>query len=1171
MNPETLLSQKTLRASLYSGMALIIVSMLFLGREVETSPFLLQVGLAILTPALFYITGGLVYRYLDAPLAAPGIVATGAWLVVIELVHFYDRRAQLPDFARDYYWLLASLLAAGIVTRTAYRARLWLLVPLVPLTHINALWATMSATGLGIAWWPVFSFLLVLAWWELPLSDQEWRRVYRVSAVLLEVFLLIFSYWLPAQTDHSMVITWGACALLVAVLALRHGWVNLGPLALVLLACAAAWGLPLTGWPPAWLLIGIGTVVFIERLARRDPHQNALALELSTALAVLLCGLAALLAKGMPFFGASMAPLPEVLCLAASGSLMIWIGQRRALDTAQHAGLWLLAAAWGDLYFALFETSRVFGLWLSLLAVIALLTERLLFSANRTKRKVTYSVREVVAGWPLADLVVGLSAIIVIWTGIAALDLPATDPVVVASTLAVVIGVWLVAGLLYRMPVLVHVALWLAPLPYALILILTVPPLRRLPFLGLAWQVLAISYLMVGHLLSRYRPVMLVPFFAAGYLLLGLGLTLTLANAMLLIAALTLIVVVCFATSLIVISGGHPAWDALVARIAPPDARPYAYTHIRNAFVFLTAWLLAIWLILMLGAAGFSPARQGIVLVLLSSAWIVLGRLLPRLPGMVGWPVYAAGWFMWLTGLLLVFFSPPEAIITAIFGLALSAEVLYRSKAIHWMPVFILQILFSALQVAWMLDLSGYSLLLAVTMGLCVAGMEYERRNPQAGRITALTGGVLSLGIWIVHANPVSTLGLALLVLAALVRYRRWEFLLALEATAALVALMCGVLAYWRLLLAIGALHWVIGSALVVTLRPRRFRTFTTLIFEEYDWASPLLWTGSVCITAAITRGWMIRPVDLVEPLAALAVVLAGCTLLLRVPRLPYVPVALGIGLFAHHVMQLGNLNYTQAGTPIARYAAVTALAALGCLGFGRRALHCHRPFSAVRGLVWWVRPALLASGFLAFTSFCMMILSALYRPDPAWFVANCLLLSTICLLQFWARGYLRWAGAALALIWMAWTFLLFQMGLHGWQWHTIPLGLILLILARTTARLEPGMTEQAAVGLLLYGGLADLHTRGLLSPAALIAVLQVIGLIAYGYREQRRAPFVIPLAAAGIGAIWVVGRINPWLIPLGLGLGLLAGTVLLEGERARVADWIGFWQQRFPTSAPRR
>jgi hypothetical protein len=695
MHTETLSSPRTLRTILYSGIALVVISMLFLGRETETSPALVKIMMAAAAPAFFYMMGGLVYRHLNAPLAAPGIVATGAWLVAVELVHFYDQRHLLPGFAQTYYWRLAAIFAAVVITWTGYRVRIWLLVPLVPLAQINAVWAIMDITGLDIAWWSVWTFLLVLAWWEAPFSDAEWRRVYRVSAVLLEVFLLIFSYWLPAQTAHSMLTTWGTCALLVAILGLRHGWVNLGPLALVLLALAAAWGFPAVWWPPIWLVIGIGTVIFVERLARHDEDANALALEMSTALAVLLSGAAALLIELLEFTGGAPNPLMIILVFASSGSLMIWLGGRRALGTAIHAGLWLLAAAWAEIYHHGFAGSGLYGLWLSLLAVIALLTERLLISARRQKHKTPSSIQQAFVRWPLADLVVGLSVIIVMWTAQAALSIPATDPVIVATTLAVVIGVWIAAGLIYRMPALLHVALWLSPLPYALLLILNFPALLPLPLLGITWQIQAVIYLLVGHLLFRQRPVILAPFFIVGYALLGFGLTLTLADPMLLVVSLGVVVIASFATSIAVFAGAHPAWDALVTRLVSPVERPYAHRHIRQVFVFLTAWLGAIWLYLMLGVARFPAPQQGIVLVLLSSVWIILGRILPRLPNMTGWPVYAAGWFMWLIGLLQVFFSPAEAMITAIFGLALSAEALHRSKALHWMPVFILQILFS--------------------------------------------------------------------------------------------------------------------------------------------------------------------------------------------------------------------------------------------------------------------------------------------------------------------------------------------------------------------------------------------------------------------------------------------------------------------------------------------
>ena len=83
METQTLFSQKTLRLTLYSGIALVVTSMLFLSRETAASPAFAQVALAIATPAFFYLVGGMVYRTLNAPLAAPGIVATGEWLVAV--------------------------------------------------------------------------------------------------------------------------------------------------------------------------------------------------------------------------------------------------------------------------------------------------------------------------------------------------------------------------------------------------------------------------------------------------------------------------------------------------------------------------------------------------------------------------------------------------------------------------------------------------------------------------------------------------------------------------------------------------------------------------------------------------------------------------------------------------------------------------------------------------------------------------------------------------------------------------------------------------------------------------------------------------------------------------------------------------------------------------------
>lgn len=1172
-SPNTFDIQKMLRISLYSGILLVVVSMLFLGRDAETSPALIKIGLAVITPTLFYAIGIWVYRQLNAPLAAPGIVATGAWLVAVELIHFYDQRDLLPAFARDYYWLGTSLFGMAIITLTGHRARIWLLLPLVPLAQINAIASIMGAVGLGIAWWPVFAFLLVLAWWEAPLNDDEWRLVYRVSAVLFEVFLLVFSYWLPAQTANSMLITWATCALLVAVLGIRHGWVDFGPLALALLTLAVVWGLPANWWPPLWLGIAIGTIVFIERVARRETQTAARALELSTALAVLLSGVAALVAVILPFFGVTTIPIFTIITLLFSGGLMIWLGHRYALVTAEHAGLWLLAAGWAKLYFLGMPDDRAYGLWLSVLAVGALLVERVLLTAQRTKHKNVSSIQRAVIRWPLADLVVGLTAIIVIWTGVSVAAIPMTaDPVLITITLMLVIGVWLVAGLVYRMPALIHVAVWLAPLAYALLLVLVFPPVRTLPMVGLAWMLLATTYLIIGHALRRHRPAMLAPFFIAGYGLLGFGLTLTVNNGMLLVVSLGWLVIVAFATSIAVTAGAHPAWTTLVTRLIPPDQRGYAFKHVHNLFVFITAWFGAIWLYLMLDIAQFPGPQQGIILVILSSAWIISGRILPRLPEMVGWPVYAAGWFMWLIGLLQVFFAPEEAMITAIFGLALCAEALYRSKALHWMPVFILQILFSVLQIAWMLQISGYSFLLAVTVCISLAGMWYDsQRSDPAGRITAVTGVLLSIGLWLLSVNPISTLGMVGLTIAALALYRRWEFFALLYISGAIMAWQFGLHDSWRALIIIGSSQLIAGVGLVVYYRPPTFRTLRVTLFAELDWATPLLWGGIACTMGGLALGWTSAPESAAffTYTAGLIALTSLFTVFLRIPRLPYMPLSLTGLLWYQLAADIGSMNFYEVGDIIGMTGAALASLALLCQLPSAIAAYLPRPFAGMRWFVWWVKPLLYTGGFLAISSASLLLVASLYPMNATWLVLNAALLGLNTIVVFWKTRQRSWAWISLGLGWLTWMLLLDALHLSGIQWHTIPVGIALLVMARFVREFPAEATEFLAIDALLAGAAIDVLGQGILSLASILLALQLVLLAIYGYRARRVVPFASAILVVIGGGLWVMMLINLWLIPLTAGIGLLAGAVLLEVASDRLTTWIAFWQDWFNLSLP--
>ncbi len=250
----------------------------------------------------------------------------------------------------------------------------------------------------------------------------------------------------------------------------------------------------------------------------------------------------------------------------------------------------------------------------------------------------------------------------------------------------------------------------------------------------------------MGHSTPKYRPALLAPFFIVGYALIGLGLLLTFTNRMLVPFSLGLVVLVSMATSAAVIFDFHPAWNVFVERLISPERRPFAYKHVHNLFLFLSAWFAAAWLQLMFGYTALPLARQGIFLVVFACLWFVLGRLLSNIPGVVGWPVTSAGWLLWLIGLLQVFYSPTDAIIAMILGLAISGEALYRSRSVHWIPVFVVQVFFSVLQIARMLSLPGSLLLLSVAIAISAIGLLVEERHSfKAGRMTAATGAALAL------------------------------------------------------------------------------------------------------------------------------------------------------------------------------------------------------------------------------------------------------------------------------------------------------------------------------------------------------------------------------------------------------------------------------------------
>jgi hypothetical protein len=478
------------------------------------------------------------------------------------------------------------------------------------------------------------------------------------------------------------------------------------------------------------------------------------------------------------------------------------------------------------------------------------------------------------------------------------------------------------------------------------------------------------------------------------------------------------------------------------------------------------------------------------------------------------------------------------------------------------MPVFILQILFSVLQVAWMLHIPGHGLLLAVAIGISMVGMGYERIEQRAGRSTALIGGTLSVVIWAFYPNPVSTLGLIALALLALWQYRRWELLLALYGPLIALALLVGLGAHWRLLLVAGGTQTAIGAALVIATRPRSFRTFSQTFVTGQDWASPFLWIGALSVTAGVIQGWA-YPADLIPLMLVLAGTAALLTVWLRIPRLPYVPLLLcGMAGFLH-LDQLARMSFSHIQSTLVIYGVSMAAAALAVHVFSLGAVAQPRPFPRMRWLVWWVRPLLRAGSFLAILSAALVPVTLLYGPKPVWFAANFLLFSLIALVIYRKTDRRLWIVLALGSGWLAWQQMLAALNLIGLQWNTIPFGILLLALARMTDRLDPRLSEILAVGLLALGSAADLVRSGPLSLAAVGLAVELIGLAVYGYGQRRAVPFISVVLIVTGGVLYAIFCINPWLIPLAAGLLLLVGAVLLEVYHERVRQWLVFWFER--------
>ncbi|MBL8133753.1 MAG: hypothetical protein JNL42_17960 [Anaerolineae bacterium] len=611
-------SRWTLALTTYAGSALLVISLLFLGKDLQTDSFLVRVTAAISMPATLLGLSVLSRRAGNAPLVTGALSTAAAWLVGVALVQLLDLRSALSDGWSNAFWLFASLIAAVAVTIVGGRTRNLLIAPMILLLQLNFAAAAISTfpalaqpylTALGIP-------CAAAVWLLFPHATPFWRRVYRTGAFLLLMAVSAQMLLLATDFPAAAILTWLAASALIAILGVVTR--------LRVLAHLSAWG-----------FAGVWTFA----------HRT-------------------------------------------------WVG-----------------------------SPETFALWIILPAALAVLIGQVTRSGGGKGKKVQ-GMLGAMFRWTTADVSVGLSIVSLLAT---AANLATMDHAALTLTLLALTALWLAQGIVYRLPIFAHLALYVAPFPLSMGLISSNLIFTSLPILGLVWQAVGVLLLVIGHAMTRLRTGVRAPFFVVGYALIGAGLALADERTMPL--HLGIAVLASLISAALVLLGKHPLWDGFAAWIAPPARRPYAHRVIRSAFLLLGAWLAAIWFQIILGALGLPAQRQGLGLVLISSAWFMVGWLLDRIPDVAGWTVHSAGWLLWGIGLLQVFFAPSEAVIAAIFGLGISAEQLFRTGRGYWLPVALMQTAFVVLQASRLLSLPPATLLGLLSIGIVALALARQQKG----------------------------------------------------------------------------------------------------------------------------------------------------------------------------------------------------------------------------------------------------------------------------------------------------------------------------------------------------------------------------------------------------------------------------------------------------------
>jgi hypothetical protein len=287
-------------------------------------------------------------------------------------------------------------------------------------------------------------------------------------------------------------------------------------------------------------------------------------------------------------------------------------------------------------------------------------------------------------------------------------------------------------------------------------------------------------------------------------------------------------------------------------------------------------------------------------------------------------------------------------------------------------------------------------------------------------------------------------------------------------------------------------------------------------------------------------------------------------TFWIRLRHAPYGSLVLAAAGLVIAVLYITDLPFALIGNGLSVFSIGQTLTAIALWSLFLQIVARRLPLSARHILIWWARPLMkFVYGLVAF-SLVMMLVAAVYPVNGLNLLVNGLLLTALSASIYSRQRHPIWLVAVVAIAWLTWMFGLKLLNLEGVHWHTIPLAIVLLGLARMRGLKGAGIVETAAIVILLAGGFAGLRMGGVLFAAGLSLGTQLLALVIYGYLGGRRVPFGLGLLILGGGLAALVIRVNFWFFILGAGIALLGCALLMEVQRKAVERWFGDWKMRW-------